>query len=98
MLFNSLTFLLFFACVFALHALLPTWTGRKVLLLAASYLFYAAWHPPYVLILAFTTVLGWWLARLIWRTDDPAKRRDSLQRWSRRPGWTSADVRVRLAA
>jgi alginate O-acetyltransferase complex protein AlgI len=62
-LFNSLTFLVFFAVVFAVHAATPTWTGRKRVLLAASYVFYAAWNPPYVAILAFSTVLDWWLAR-----------------------------------
>ena len=78
MLFNSLTFLLFFAAVFALHALAPTWTSRKALLLAASYLFYAAWNPPYVLILAFSTGVDWWLARRIGASEDPARRRGLL--------------------
>lgn len=39
MLFNSLTFLVFFAIVFVLHRLLPGWTAQKRLLLIASYLF-----------------------------------------------------------
>ena len=78
MLFNSLTFLVFFAVVFAVHAATPTWTGRKRVLLAASYVFYAAWNPPYVAILAFSTVLDWWLARRIWRTEDPRRRRALL--------------------
>ena len=66
MLFNSLTFLVFFVVVFALHQLLPGWTQREQLLLVASDLFYAAWHPPYALILFFSTTLDWWLARAFW--------------------------------
>lgn len=74
-LFNSITFLVFFGAVLALHALMPTWTARKRLLLAASYLFYAAWNPPYVAILAFSTGLDWWLARQIWLSQTPGRKR-----------------------
>jgi len=77
-LFNSLTFLVFFAAVFGLHALLRGWTARKRLLLVASYLFYAAWNPPYVAILAFSTTMDWWLARRIDATNDPRRRRALL--------------------
>jgi alginate O-acetyltransferase complex protein AlgI len=62
-LFNSLTFLVFFCCVFAAYQLLSNWTAKKILLLAASYVFYAAWYPPFVFILAFSTTMDWWLAR-----------------------------------
>ncbi|MGH8481237.1 MAG: MBOAT family O-acyltransferase, partial [Nevskiaceae bacterium] len=78
MLFNSLTFLVFFCAVFMLHSLIPGWAGRKRLLLAASYLFYAAWNPPYVLILAFSTTMDWWLARRIGRCEDQGRRRALL--------------------
>lgn len=78
MLFNSLSFLVFFAVVFSLHQCLPVGRGRKLLLLAASYAFYAAWNPPYLLILLFSTLLDWWLARLIWREADGGKRRALL--------------------
>ena len=75
MVFNSLTFLLFFAVVFGLYWLLPGWTLRKWLLLAASYIFYGAWSPPYVFLLLASTLLDWWLARWIGRTVEPRKRR-----------------------
>ena len=78
MLFNSLTFLIFFLVVFALHRLIPGWNRKKLLLLAASYLFYAAWNPPYVLILLLSTSLDWWLARLIWRSNNDIVRRRLL--------------------
>lgn len=75
MLFNSLTFLVFFVIVFTLHRLIPGWNGRKLLLLFASYLFYAAWNPPYVFILLFSTTLDWWLARCIWRSTGERRRK-----------------------
>jgi len=77
-LFNSLSFLVFFAVVFSLHQCLPVGTGRKLLLLVASYAFYAAWNPPYLLILLFSTMLDWLLARLIWRERGAGKRRALL--------------------
>ena len=55
MLFNSLTFVVFFAVVLALYRLLPTWPAKKVLLLVASYVFYGAWNPPFILLLLFST-------------------------------------------
>ena len=75
MLFNSLTFLVFFVIVFTFHRLIPSWGGKKLLLLVASYVFYAAWNPPYVLILLFSTTMDWWLARMIWKSHNPAARR-----------------------
>ena len=78
MLFNSLTFLLFFAIVLALHRLLPGARTQKSLLLVASYLFYAAWNPPYVLILWFSTALDWRLARWIYTSNNPVHRRRLL--------------------
>src|SRR5579871_22161 len=75
MLFNSLTFLIFFVIVFTLHRLVPGWGTKKVLLLVASYVFYAAWNPPYVVILLFSTSLDWWLARLVWKSGNPTRRR-----------------------
>lgn len=75
MLFNSLTFLVFFFFVFVLYCLITNWTVQKRLLLVASYLFYAAWNPPYVIILLFSTALDWWLARFIWRSEDVTWRK-----------------------
>ena len=48
MLFNSLTFVVFFAVVLALHHGPFSWRQKKIHLLLASYLFYAAWNPPFV--------------------------------------------------
>jgi alginate O-acetyltransferase complex protein AlgI len=75
MLFNSWTFLVFFAIIFVLHRLMPGWKSKKGVLLLGSYVFYAAWNPPYIVILLFSTVLDWILARLIWRCDDGRRRK-----------------------
>jgi D-alanyl-lipoteichoic acid acyltransferase DltB (MBOAT superfamily) len=54
--FNSFEFLLFLA---VLLALAPLFKGRRrhALLLAASYLFYGSWNPPFLLLLWFSTLL-----------------------------------------
>jgi alginate O-acetyltransferase complex protein AlgI len=78
MLFNSWTFLLFFLAVFSLYQATPGWTAKKSVLLLASYLFYAAWNPPYIGILVLSTVVDWWLARRIARAVDPPRRRAFL--------------------
>ena len=46
MVFNSLTFIVFFACVLAMHHLPLAWRTKKLNLLVASYLFYAACIGP----------------------------------------------------
>jgi len=75
MLFNSFTFLAFFLIVFALFHLIRAWRGKKMMLLAASYVFYAAWSPPYVLLLLLSTIADWWLARRIADASEVSQRR-----------------------
>lgn len=62
MLFNSLTLAVFFAGVLLLHRLPLGWTTKKFNLLLASYPFYAAWNPPFVLLLWLSTVTDWFAA------------------------------------
>lgn len=64
MLFNSLSFLIFFPVTVAVFFILPQ-RIRKYFLLAASCYFYMAFIPSYILILAFTTVIEYFSARLI---------------------------------
>lgn len=78
MVFNSLTFVVFFALVLALHAMPFGWTTKKVNLLLASYIFYAAWNPPFVILLWISTAVDWWAAGRIARTEDPLRRRSLL--------------------
>ncbi len=63
--FNTLTFLFYFAIVLGAYQATRGWRTKKFLLLCFSQLFYAAWDPPLVVLLWITTVVNWWLARLI---------------------------------
>jgi D-alanyl-lipoteichoic acid acyltransferase DltB (MBOAT superfamily) len=75
MLFSSAEFLFFFLLVLGLHRVLP-W--RRALLLVASYGFYASWNPPFVLLLAWTSVLDYTLGRRLEEEQDPWRRRALL--------------------
>lgn len=75
MLFNSYTFLIFFCAVLAVYYALPSWYGRKLLLLVASYIFYAAWNPPFVVLLWISTIADWYLAKLIFNSQSSSLRR-----------------------
>ena len=75
MVFNSLTFIVFFALVLVLHSLPLRWTVRKINLLIASYIFYAAWNPPFVILLWISTVVDWYAAQGLVRAESQSARR-----------------------
>ena len=75
MLFNSLTFLVFLAVLLALHHAPLPWGVKKFNLLIASYLFYAAWNPPFVILLWLTTLIDWWVAQRMYEAKTQARRR-----------------------
>jgi len=76
-LFNSLTFVVFFVLVLALHNAPLSWTTKKTNLLIASYLFYAAWNPPFVILLWISTVIDWHVAKKLF-TEQVRHRRKLL--------------------
>ena len=78
MLFNSLTFVVFFGVVLALHYSPFPWRAKKFNLLLASYLFYAAWNPPFVVLLWISTVIDWFVARRLHVEERTARRRGLL--------------------
>ena len=78
MLFNSLTFLLFLAVVLGLHSLPLSWRTRKINLLVASYLFYAAWNPPFVVLLWISTGVDWFVGGRLAAERGPFRRRALL--------------------
>jgi len=63
LLFNTLTFVAFFISLLALYYAIKSWRWQKVLLLVASYAFYAAWNPPFVILLWISTGVDWFAAR-----------------------------------
>jgi len=78
MVFNSLTFILFFIIVLVLHNLPFPWKVKKFNLLIASYIFYAAWSPPFVILLWVATIIDWFAAQWMAKTEDKRKRKRIL--------------------
>src|SRR5580765_2902039 len=76
MVFNSYTFIVFFIVMLVLHNLpFLSWRQKKINLLLASYLFYAAWNPPFILLLWISTVVDWYAAQALVRAERPLSRR-----------------------
>ncbi len=74
MVFNSASFLIFFALVLAVHNTPLGWPARKGALLFASAVFYAAWNPIFLALLAASVVTDWFVASSIARNTDRRRR------------------------
>lgn len=72
--FNSLTYWFFLAAVVAVLWLLSGRRQRRAWLLAASYLFYASWHWPYLFLLLGSVVFNHLGARWIVGAEDRRRR------------------------
>src|SRR4029077_8499098 len=75
MLFNSLTFVVFFAVVVTAYWSIRSWNARKNLLVVASYLFYGSWHPLFAALLFSTPAMDFWLCRQIAKAEGRRPRR-----------------------
>ena len=75
MLFNSYTFIAFFAIMLILHNLPFPWKVKKINLLLASYIFYAAWNPPFILLLWLSTVVDFFVGRALYTQTNVHKKR-----------------------
>ncbi|CAN5729159.1 MBOAT family protein [soil metagenome] len=75
MVFNSYTFIAFFIVMLILHNLPFSWKVKKVNLLIASYVFYAAWNPPFILLLWLSTVVDFFVGRALYNQDNKHKRK-----------------------
>ena len=78
MVFNSVSFLIFFVLILGLYQLPVSWTWKKVILLVSSYYFYAAFNIAFLPILIFTTVLDWFTTTRMGRSRSPGARRAYL--------------------
>ncbi len=74
MIFNSVTYLVFFPAVTLLYFLLP-YRFRNLWLLAASFLFYMNWNAAYGLLLLGSVVITYLTALLMEKTSEQGRRR-----------------------
>ena len=75
MVFNSYTFIVFFLVILFLHNLPFSWKVKKINLLIASYIFYAAWNPPFILLLWLATVVDYFVGRALYTQPNKYKRK-----------------------
>ncbi|WP_353779835.1 MBOAT family O-acyltransferase [Winogradskyella sp. 3972H.M.0a.05] len=76
MLFNSLSFFVFLAIVLVLYySPIFKWQQKKFMLLMASYLFYAMWNPPLVILLWISTMVDWTAGKKLAVLTDQKKRK-----------------------
>jgi len=78
MLFNSITFLLFFMVILTVHYSGLAWRLKKSSLLLGSYVFYAAWNPPFILLLFLSTFVDWNIASKIHTARTQQKKKQWL--------------------
>ena len=76
MLFNSLSFVVFLIIVLLLYySKFLNWSNKKRMLLLASYLFYAMWNPPLVILLWISTIVDWTAGNQLAKLTDKKKRK-----------------------
>ncbi len=77
MLFNSLSFLIFFPIVIALYYAIPH-RHRWKMLLVASYYFYMCWKPEYIFLIFASTVIDYWAGLKMGQIKEKSKRKPYL--------------------
>ena len=75
MLFNSYSFIIFFIIMLVMHNLPFSWKVKKIHLLIASYIFYAAWNPPFILLLWLSTVVDFFVGKALYHEENKRKRK-----------------------
>lgn len=90
MLFNSVDFAIFFVVVFLLYWLVfnVAIEIRNVFLLVISYLFYGWWDPRFLVLIAFSSVIDFYVSRTMQRSTVESKRKRLL--------WLSLGVNLGL--
>ena len=74
MIFNSAEFLIFYPLVLLLYFVLPK-CCKWPMLLAASYIFYMYWNPELIFLILFTTVVSYFSAIIIEKTDNKRRKK-----------------------
>ena len=105
MLFNSLEFLLFLPLVFTAYWVLNLWTENKamlrlqnLLLLVASYVFYGWWDWRFLSLIAFSTLVDYWVGLQIDKANNreiPIHANESI-RSSTAKRWLGVSLVVNL--
>jgi D-alanyl-lipoteichoic acid acyltransferase DltB (MBOAT superfamily) len=62
----------------AIHQLRIAWRVKKINLLLASYLFYAVWNPPFIILLWISTLIDFIVGKKLYYAQAKAKRRALL--------------------
>jgi alginate O-acetyltransferase complex protein AlgI len=57
-----------------LHNLPFSWRTKKINLLLASYIFYAAWNPPFILLLWMSTVIDFFVGKALYNQQNRHKK------------------------
>ncbi len=78
MVFNSYTFIVFLGLVLLLHYSSLSWKAKKLNLLLASYLFYAVWNPPFILLLWLSTLVDYRVALALGKEERQRRRKALL--------------------
>lgn len=73
--FGSIQFLLFFCAVMAITWAMPRNRWRKIILVAASYGFYAYWDWRFLSLVIFVTLCAWGSSELFAKLPDEKRRR-----------------------
>ena len=86
MLFNSISFAIFLPIVFALYWMIKTKRNQNILLMLASYYFYACWDWRFLFLLAFSTFLDYYTGLKI----ENSEKKSSKKFWF----WLSISVNL----
>jgi D-alanyl-lipoteichoic acid acyltransferase DltB (MBOAT superfamily) len=73
--FATPAFLFFLAVVTGLAIMVNSPKPRKILLLAASYIFYATWNIPFIALILFSTSIDYFLSKRIAISEKTSERK-----------------------
>lgn len=75
MLFNSIIFFVFLGIVIPVYYMLPKKTSKHVFLVLASYFFYGYWDWRFCSLLLLSTVIDFFIAKSLQKSDDDKRRK-----------------------